>query len=421
MKLAVLLFTVAALSAQSVSTTRPILSEQLAHESTDDRIKACEKLLAASPKDIRLQIELITAYLQKLRETADFAYLDRASKLVDGMLEADGGNLVALRFENELDMQRHDFKSVAERAQDIVKYAPSDAGSWANLGDAEMELGDYERAGAAYRRMFALRPGLTSYNRFAWYRFVTGDPQSAIALMLQAVDAGDPAPENIAWCLAELGDMYFKTGRVADAGATYTTALQTFATLHRAWAGLGRVHAEQGRTQEAIRDYLRAQAIVPLPDYAGALEDLYTASGQTAKAKEQRELIGTIEKLGQATKEKVNRNLALLLADHDRDLNVAMTLIETELPTRGDVYTWDAYSWILFKSGRLEDARAASAKALRMATPEPLFYFHAAKIAKAAGDEKSAQAYQARLTALNAKFDFGKTELASAQPSGESR
>ncbi len=117
----------------------------------------------------------------------------------------------------------------------------------------------------------------------------------------------------------------------------------------------------------------------------------------------------------------MNRNLALLLADHDRDLNVAMTLIETELPTRPDVYTWDAYSWILFKSGRLEEARAASAKALRMATPEPLFYFHAAKIAKAAGDEKSAQAYQARLTALNAKFDFGKTEMASAEHHGSAQ
>jgi hypothetical protein len=66
----------------------------------------------------------------------------------------------------------------------------------------------------------------------------------------------------------------------------------------------------------------------------------------------------------------------------------------------------------------LEEAKDASAKALRMATPEPLFYFHAAKIAQAAGDEKAAQTYQARLTALNAKFDFGKTELASAAHRG---
>jgi hypothetical protein len=30
-----------------------------------------------------------------------------------------------------------------------------------------MELGEYERAGQAYQRMFAARPGLESYNRLA--------------------------------------------------------------------------------------------------------------------------------------------------------------------------------------------------------------------------------------------------------------
>jgi tetratricopeptide (TPR) repeat protein len=385
-----------------------VLSQQLTHESTDERIKTCENLLAAKPGDAKLQIELASAYLQKLRETADFTYLNRASKLVDQMLENDGGNLVALRFQNEIDLQRHDFKGVAERAQDMLKYAPSDAGTWANLGDALMELGEYPRAGAAYLRMFSLRPNLTSYNRLAWHRFVTGDAHSAIDLMQQAVDAGDPVPENTAWCLAELGDMYFKTGRVSEARVAYTTALDTFPTLHRALAGLGRLNAAQGRNDEAIRNYLRAQSIVPLPDYAAALEDLYTASGMTDKANEQRAMIATIEKLGQANKEKLNRNLALLLADHDRDLDVSLNLIETELPLRSDVYTWDAYSWILLKEHRLADAQAASVKALRLGTPEPVFYFHAEQIAKAAGDEKASREYAARLAALNANFDFVK-------------
>jgi tetratricopeptide (TPR) repeat protein len=378
-------------AAQSLSPRSPALSEQLSHLSTDERIKTCEKLLAAKSGDSRLQIELISAYLQKLRESADYTYLNRAAKLVDKMLEADGGNLVALRFQNEIDLQRHDFKGVAERAQDMLKYAPSDAGLWANLGDSLMELGEYPRAGAAYVRLFSLRPSLSSYNRLAWYRFVTGDPQNAIALMQEAIQAGDAAPENLAWCLAELGDMYFKTGNAAEARAAYTSALEAFPLLHRAHAGLGRVDAAQGDSRDAIREYLSAQAIVPLPEYAGALEDLYAADGQTDRAKEQRALIATIEKLGQANNEKVNRNLALLLADHDRDLNVALTLIETELPLRGDVYTWDAYSWVLFKNHRLAEARAASANATRLNTPEPVFRYHAEQIAKASGTEKASR------------------------------
>jgi tetratricopeptide (TPR) repeat protein len=356
------------------------IDQQVSHEPTDVRIKTFEKLLAASPDDLKLQTGLISAYLQKVRETSDFGYLTRASKIVDRILEKDGGNFTALRFENEIDLQRHDFKAVADRSQDMVKYAPSDAGTWGNLGDALMELGEYQRAGDAYLKMFALRPGLSSYNRLAWHRFVTGDPISAIALMHEAVEAGDPVAQNTAWCYAELGDMYFKTGKLDDATNAYRSALDLFPSLHRALAGLGQVEAARGHTIDAIRFYERAQAIVPLPQYAGELEDLYTTAGRADKASEQRDLITTIEKLGTVTNEKTNRNLALLLADHNRDLPVALNLMKAELPVRGDVYTWDAYSWVLYKSGRLEEAKQASQKALRLHTPEPIFYAHARQI-----------------------------------------
>ena len=356
------------------------LEPRLTHETTDVRIKTFEKLLAESPNDIKLQSGLISAYLQKVRETSDFDYLTRASKIVDRILEKDGGSFEALRFENEIDLQKHDFKAVAERAQDMVKFEPSDAGSWGNLGDALMELGEYQRAGDAYLKMFALRPGLSSYNRMAWYRFVTGDPNAAIALMKEAVDAGDPVAQNTAWCYAELGDMYFKIGKLSDAAEAYHAALTLFPTLHRAIAGFGQVEAAEGHTAEAIRYYERAQSIVPLAQYAGALEDLYNAAHMPQKAREQRDLIATIEKLGQATNEKTNRNLALLLADHNRDLPLALQLMKAELPVRGDVYTWDAYAWVLYKTGRFEEAKEASQKALSQHTPEPIFYAHARQI-----------------------------------------
>jgi tetratricopeptide (TPR) repeat protein len=385
---------------------------KLAHAETDERIKAYERRLRASPNDVRLQTGLISAYLQKLRESADGTYLQRASILVEKMLERDGGSFTALRLQNEIDLQRHNFKAVAERAQDMLKYAPSDPGAWGNLGDASMETGEYERAGQAYLKMFSLRPNLASYNRLAYFRFVAGDAQQGIELMKDAIAAGESQPENTAWCWAELGDMYFKTGMLNRAAEAYEAAIDLFPALHRASAGLGKVEASRNHIEGAIRNYEHAQSIVPMVEYASALEDLYAAAAMPKKALEQEALIRTIAKLGVTNNEKANRNLAMALADHQIGLLAALDLIEAEMPNRGDVYTWDAFSWILFKNGRTKEAETASRNALKLGTPEPLFYYHASKIALASGDARRAELYADRLISLNPNFDFAKSDLA---------
>src|SRR5580700_5048732 len=175
-----ILFAAAIAWAQTVPETSRALGDRLAHATTNEQVKSREALLGKSPGDPRLIAGLVSAYLQKLRETADYRYLDRASQLVDRLLERDGGNFEALRFENEIDLQRHDFRAVAERSRDMIRYNASDPGIWGNLGDSLMELGEYENAREAYTKMFGLRPNLGSYNRLAYFRFVTGDADAAI-------------------------------------------------------------------------------------------------------------------------------------------------------------------------------------------------------------------------------------------------
>jgi tetratricopeptide (TPR) repeat protein len=371
------------LLASSLGFAQRVTPPAVKAETTDQTIHRIESVLATSPRNIAAQSALTAAYVQKLRETGDGSYLDRASVLVDRMLKQDAGNYEAMRFQNEIDLQKHDFTAVEDRARDLLRFEPSDAGAWGNLGDASMELGKYEAAGQAYAKMFAIRPSLASYNRIAWFRFVTGDPAGAILFMQQAVEAGADTPENTAWCKAELGDMYFKTGQLDRAMEAYESALALFPALHRALAGKGRVEAERGQTAAAIRRYEQAEAIVPMIEYAGALEDLYTAAGITAKAQQQRDTIDVIDRLGTARGESTNRNLALILADHRRNLAHALELVEGEIKTRPDVYTWDALSWVLFQSGHIEEAQAASAKAMKFNTPEPKFHEHAAIIANA--------------------------------------
>ncbi|MBV8818625.1 MAG: hypothetical protein JO022_09735, partial [Acidobacteriaceae bacterium] len=134
---------------------------------------------------------------------------------------------------------------------------------------------------------------------------------------------------------------------------------------------------------DAVQQFLRAQAIVPMPDYAAALYDLYLKAGKKTEAQRQLANVDAIDALGKANGEKANRNLALIYADHDYRLDRALELATAELEFRQDIYTYDALAWALYKNGRHEEAAKAIAKALQLNTPEPMFQMHAAKIREA--------------------------------------
>jgi tetratricopeptide (TPR) repeat protein len=179
---------------------------------------------------------------------------------------------------------------------------------------------------------------------------------------------------------------------------------------HRAYAALGRFYAATGDLALAVEGFKKAQSVIPLPDYAASLETLYSKLGKTDLAAKQRELLDVIDKLGVANGEKGNRMLAVNFADENRSLDRALQLAEGELATRKDVYTYDALSWVLYRSGRQKEAEEASAKALAMNTPEPMFLYHAGLIALAGGKSAEGQGLLQRALALNPKFAFPQAE-----------
>jgi tetratricopeptide (TPR) repeat protein len=379
---------------------------------TDQRIAVLEKVLKAEPKDPALKVALAKAFVQKLRETGDLAYLNRASSIVDEVLASEPKFEPAKRLRNEVEMNLHRFPKVADYAETMLATNPSDSSTLGLLGDAFMEMGQYQRAGEAYTRMASLGGNLFSYNRLAYYNFVTGKADEALGWIAQAIAAGGKSPENEAWCLSEMGDILFKVGRIGDAESAFQLALKTFPGYHRGHAGLGRVQAAQERWADAIQNFQRAQAIVPLPEYAGSLEMLFERTGNASGAAKQRALMDMTEKLLSANGEKANRTLALIYADENRNLPRALELAKAEFDVRNDVYSYDALSWVLYKNGQLVEAAKASDRALAMGTPEPAFYYHAGVIALAKGDRENARKYLERALSLNPKFDVRNGILA---------
>ena len=232
--------------------------------------------------------------------------------------------------------------------------------------------------------------------------------------MQSAVRAGNAAPENVAWCWAEMGGMYWKIGRVDNALNAYRKALEIFPNYYAAWAGIGRIASAQNRVNDAIAAYAKAQATVPMPEYAEALEGLYSRVGRTESAKQQDELIDAIETTMSASGERTNRNMALLFANQNRSLDRAAELVENEIKVRPDVYTHDTLAWVLFRQGKLEAAQAASHIALSRGTPESIFHYHAAMIADSLGRKDEAALEFSKALALNPEWDFHQSATAKA-------
>jgi len=146
---------------------------------------------------------------------------------------------------------------------------------------------------------------------------------------------------------------------------------------------LAKVRAAEGKYAESIDLYQKAIAIVPFPEYAAALGDIYTKLNRTEEAKKEFDLVEFIAYLSAINKTLYNRELALYYADHSIELTESLALARKELEVRQDIYTWDVLAWALYKNGAYQDAEAAMQKALKPGTKDALLFFHAGMIYKA--------------------------------------
>jgi tetratricopeptide (TPR) repeat protein len=385
---------------------------------TDLNIQFFQSRVARRPDDFLSYGKLGEAYIQKARETGDITYYDLAEGALKRSLELRPGRAAAASATTQLALvyfTRHQFQDALAYAERALGYGSGRLSPYAIIGDAYIELGQYEKAEAAYSKMLALRGPLYPHARLSYLRFLRGEMQGAIEEMQQGVEAlrdAHVARENLAWTQVQLGDLLFQTGEPGKAETAYGDALTSYPGYHRALAGLGKVRAAQARSEEAIDLYRRALGVIPLPEYAAALGDVCTKAGRLPEAKKQYDLVEYIGYLNTLNRAVYNRELALFYTDHDLKLPQALELAERELEVRRDVYTYDVVAWALHKSGKSADALAAMAEALKLGTKDARLFFHAGMIHRAAGDIEKARDYLQRALATNPHFHLLQADVA---------
>jgi len=354
------------------------------------------------------------AFMQKARETADASYYGRAEQAFERARALDASDVDALVGVAWVQSARHEFEKSIESARKALELAPGSAAAYGLLGDAALELGDYDLAAEHYQRMLDLRPDIAAYSRTAHLLFVTGDVRRAAWLMGKAINAGALYAENTAWCRAQLALMHLATGNLLAAEHMVEQAISRAPSNYHVLFAQGRVRAARGSYAGAIDSYRRASAIAPQHDVVVALGQLYLVTDDRKSAEQQWALVETIARLNKANGVQGDVQLARFLADRGRRLEESLTIAELEFKRRPNVFVADALAWSYYKSGRYADARRAITKALAQRTPDAGIFFHAGMIYAKLGDRPTAQRHLGQALSLNPAFDPIDAPIAAA-------
>lgn len=393
--------------------------------STDSQIENLQSRLRLAPNDWQSYSLLGIAYLQKARESGDPSYYPKAEGVIQKALSFEPEDYASLSALGGLALARHNFAGALAYGEHARKINPNKTFAYGVIADGQIELGRYAEAVQTLQTMVDLRPDLNSYTRISYIRELYGDTQGALEMMQRAVDGGGSNPENKAWTRTQLATLYFNLGRLDQADIEYARSLELLPNYIYALAGLGRLRAAQGRTDEAIALLSQAIQIMPLPDFVITLGDVYSSTGNSDMARKQYDLVRVIQKLYEANGVDLDSEIALFNADHDIDSARTVELARQSYARRPSIYAADVLAWALYKGGDYQNAQETMDEALRLGTQNALMYYHAGMIAFKLGHDELAIGYLDRAIKLNPQFSilYAKTakELFDELSSSRSR
>jgi tetratricopeptide (TPR) repeat protein len=367
----------------------------------DTTITDLQAMVTRSPDKQEAWLALGQAWIVKARDLAKPLYYANAGACAAIVLAQQPDNRLALELQGLVLMNDHRFEEARAKMDFVTKRWPDDPIGWGTLSDALFDLGRLEESIAAAQKMVDLKPNLPSYSRAAYLQWIRGDDAAAKETLKLAIDAGGDGKDHEpkAWVLVQAAMIFWNEGDAPGAEAGFDASLKTLADFPPALVGKARVLISRGEGKNAVPLLEKAYAASPLVDTGWLLADAREQAGdEGGKLAAWTEL----DRMGPTADP---RTYALFLATKDRSHEQALKLIEMERKVRGDLYTDDAYAWVLYRLGRFDDALAASAHAMAPGTRDARLWFHAGAIQVAKGDTAKGRALLEKALALNPRFD----------------
>jgi tetratricopeptide (TPR) repeat protein len=345
-------------------------------EGLQQRITEMERRLREQPGDAAASVLLADALLRQQRATVDGRAANRAASILEDVLKREPGQYDALRLLGAVRLSRHQFRDALDIGRRARDARPDDAWNYGVIGDALLELGEYDDAYDAFDRMAALRPNADAYARISYARELRGDIAGALTVMQMAANA-TPAHdvEAKAWYVAHVGELYLQLVKPDDAEREFRHATFYFPDYPHAMIGLAKLKVARGDRSGAREDFLAQFKRTPTLDLAARIGDLFRAEGDAGQAERYYQLA---EELAGPAIAQTEPAFAMFLAERDRKLPEALRIAESVSAIRHDIFTDDALGWALYKAGRIPEACAAARRALRTGSGDPRIREHAA-------------------------------------------
>jgi tetratricopeptide (TPR) repeat protein len=332
----------------------------------DRAIEAYADAVAEDPVYEKAVYGLGRAYSWKYWFTKDMKWADLAvscgRRVLDLNAASQPGHLLLGRI--YINSAQHD--KASEILEAAVLLDSTDTDAYGDLGRAYMDLGEYEKARAVCLRIMDLNPrdymnlltlGYTYYlelkfeeaikyfklaaeikpNQAGPYNYL-GAAYSELEMWSEATEmfersrAIDSTSASASWVVSNLGTLYFKQGRFADAERLYRRALEVSSEEYKIWAHLAEAqYWNPEDREEAPKNFRRAAELAEAELQADSLDAVVIS-----------DLASYCEKLGQDERARLLLERAAALDPQEVDVIIHIAETYEMLGERDIALDWIA-------------------------------------------------------------------------------
>jgi tetratricopeptide (TPR) repeat protein len=375
-------------------------------------IRFLEDRVHRDPDDVTALNRLSGEYLRRVRRSGDDRDLTRAADTAAQSLRGVPAeqNAAALAARARAVFALHGFDTARDMALQLVELEPAKRYPLEILGDALLELGDYDQAAAAYKKMEGFGdPDVNTMTRLARLDLIKGDTAAARTKLDSASEMaramGPNATDVLAWCLVQAGQLAFGTGDWEAAEKNYQAALAARPNDWSALDHLAELRAAQKRCDDAIALYTALVARVPRPELFQALGDVYAIMNKPDDAKRWRaRALEQYLAVAATGATYYDHHIAGFYSDSQPNPIEAVRWAKKDLAARHSIYAHDAMAWALYQAGQSKPAAEEADKALALGTRDSHLLYHASLIYYRAGGTAKAKDALRRAAEANPKF-----------------